>query len=149
MNRRGRARAAVLALVLGLVPAAGCEGSKDGSGHEGMQGMESPQAERPSSPAKIQIVEPKAGAVVTGGKVHVKVVIEGARILENPEMVKPKPDEGHVHIALDGKTVVMSFGTEEDVPVEPGRHLLQAQFVAGDHAPFDPAVASTTTFTAE
>jgi hypothetical protein len=137
--------APVWALALVAVLAAGCGGGRN----EGEGTPESPQAERPSSPATIQILEPLAGAVVSGDKVHVKVVVEGASILDNPDMVEPKPDEGHVHIALDGKTVVMTFGTEEDVPVTPGRHLLEAHFVAGDHAPFDPAIVAKTVFSAE
>jgi len=57
-----------------------------------------------------------------------------------------KPDEGHVHLTVDDKLQSMTFGLEDQIHVEPGRHLLQAEFVAGDHAPFNPRVIVTRTF---
>ena len=37
---------------------------------------------------------------------------------------------------------VMNYGLTEDLPVHPGTYFLQAEFVASDHAPFDPRVWS-------
>ena len=134
-----------VALVVLLILAAGCGGGKG----SGAQPTSSPASARPQSTGKISIIDPAAGKVVNGGTLHVKLVVEGARILDNPNVVKPKPDEGHVHLSLDGKVVSMTYGTEQDIAVTPGRHLLEAEFVAGDHLPFSPRVAQKTTFTAE
>jgi hypothetical protein len=36
----------------------------------------------------------------------------------------------------------MNYGLEQDVPVTVGSHALKAEFVAADHAPFNPRVWS-------
>jgi hypothetical protein len=41
----------------------------------------------------------------------------------------------------------MAYGTEQDVPVTPGTHLLQAEYVPTDHFPFAPRVLAAATFT--
>ncbi|HEY8200595.1 MAG TPA: hypothetical protein VII47_04510 [Actinomycetota bacterium] len=140
----GRGRLGALgwaALLVVLVGAAGC-GSGSGA-------TPAPATSRPKSTGTISIVEPKAGQTVTGGTLHVKVAVEGATILNNPNVVKPTPSQGHVHLSIDGKVVSMVYGPEQDVAVTPGRHLLEAEFVAGDHLPFNPRVAQKTTFVAE
>jgi hypothetical protein len=40
----------------------------------------------------------------------------------------------------------MLGGTSTNVPVTPGRHTLQVEFVAVDHGPFDPRVRATVVF---
>lgn len=140
----GRGRLGALgwaALLVVLVGAAGC-GSGSGA-------TPAPATSRPKSTGTISIVEPKAGQTVTGGTLHVKVAVEGATILNNPNVVKPTPSQGHVHLSIDGKVVSMVYGPDQDVAVTPGRHLLEAEFVAGDHLPFNPRVAQKTTFVAE
>jgi len=54
-----------------------------------------------------------------------------------------------VHLLLDGALVSMTYGTEQvvdltDVPAGP--HTLTAEFVAADHLPFAPPVASSVDF---
>jgi hypothetical protein len=36
----------------------------------------------------------------------------------------------------------MNYGLEQDLPVQPGTIVLKAEFVAADHAPFNPRVWS-------
>jgi hypothetical protein len=129
------------ALLVVLLLAAGCGSGKSAS--------PAPATTRPKSTGTISIVEPTAGQTVTGGTLHIKVDVEGATILNNPNVVKPTPSQGHVHLSIDGKLVSMAYGPEQDVSVTPGRHLLEAEFVAGDHLPFDPRVAQKTTFVAQ
>jgi hypothetical protein len=43
----------------------------------------------------------------------------------------------------------MAYALEHDVTVAPGDHILQAEFVAGDHAPFFPRVIAVKSFRAQ
>ena len=52
------------------------------------------------------------------------------------------PNTGHVHLYVDNVLVSMNYGLEQDLPVHPGTYLLKAEFVAADHAPFNPRVWS-------
>ena len=64
------------------------------------------------------------------------VDVQGGRIVKQTTG-KLTPDEGHVHLTLDGKGYVMSYGNRQDFRnVAAGQHSLQAEFVAKDHAPF-------------
>ena len=96
---------------------------------------------RPSSPATVSIVEPADGATVVGTNAHVVLKLDGARIV-SATSTNIRPDEGHVHLYLNGQLVSMNYGLEQDVPVTPGTYVLRAEFVAADHAPFNPRVES-------
>jgi hypothetical protein len=101
---------------------------------------------RPRSTATLRIVTPVPGDVVTSRTLHVRLQLTGATI--TPETsTHLTPDRGHIHLILDGRVVSMSFGVEQDVQVTPGDHLLQAEFVATDHFPFNPRVVTSATFT--
>ena len=105
----------------------------------GGSGEPEPREDRPSSTAKMSIVEPAQGAVVTGPKMRVQISLEGGKII--PEATQDlKPDEGHIHLSLDGKLSTMTYGLDQEIDVTPGNHILQAEFVAGDHAPFNPRI---------
>jgi hypothetical protein len=56
------------------------------------------------------------------------------------------PDEGHVHLFVDGRLVSMSYGLDANVWIAPGTHTLLAAFVAVDHAPFNPPVQASVPF---
>lgn len=102
---------------------------------------------RPSSTARISILQPEPGAVVAADEVVVEVELTGATLV--PEATTNiQPDEGHVHIKVDGETITLLGGLEERVPgLDPGTHLLEVEFAAGDHGSFDPPVIQTVTFT--
>ena len=102
---------------------------------------------RPHSTATVDIVAPRPGAVVTRPTLRVRLKLTGAEIVPQTD-VHLTPNRGHIHLILDGKVVSMSYGVEQDVPVTPGPHILQAEFVATDHFPFNPRVIRVTTFTA-
>ncbi|HEX2150066.1 MAG TPA: hypothetical protein VHI31_07855 [Actinomycetota bacterium] len=100
---------------------------------------DAPQAERIASTAKMSIVEPAQGAQITGPKMRVVISLEGGIIV--PEATRDiKPNEGHMHLSLDGQLATMTYGLDQEIEVTPGRHILQAEYVAGDHAPFNPRV---------
>ena len=59
----------------------------------------------------------------------------------SPEQVKgtPRPDEGHIHVSLDGALINMAYSATQPLPPDkltPGTHSVQAEFVAVDHLPF-------------
>jgi hypothetical protein len=101
---------------------------------------------RPRSTATLRFVSPVPGAVVTGRTFHVRLVLTGAKIVPETS-THLTPDRGHIHLILDGRVVSMAYGEEQDVAVTPGDHLLQAEFVATDHFPFNPRVVTSATFT--
>ncbi|HEX9823333.1 MAG TPA: hypothetical protein VGB51_02935 [Actinomycetota bacterium] len=110
-------------------------------------------AERPASPAVLTIVEPQAGATV-GQDVVMELQLEGAEVI--PEVtIELDPQEGHIHIKLDGETLSLLAGLREPLAdltggtLAPGPHLLETEFVAGDHGPFNPRVVATVSFTVE
>lgn len=102
---------------------------------------------RPRSTATLAVEEPRPGAAVSGAALHVRLALTGGTI--TPETsTHLTPDRGHIHLSVDGKVVSMAYGLMQDVPITPGDHLLQAEFVAVDHFPFNPRVIQTITFTA-
>jgi hypothetical protein len=48
---------------------------------------------------------------------------------------------------VDGRLVAMDYGLHERLPtLAPGQHLVQVEFVAADHAPFEPRVLAQAAF---
>ena len=101
---------------------------------------------RPRSTAALIILTPTPGAVISGETLHVRMKLTGAGIVPQTS-THLTPDKGHIHLLLDGRVVSMAYGVEQDVQVTPGMHLLQAEFVATDHFPFNPRVITAATFT--
>jgi hypothetical protein len=96
---------------------------------------------RPSSAATVRIAQPANGASLAGTSVEVVLQLDGATIVPDTT-TSIRPDEGHVHLYLDGVIVSMNYGLEQALPVTSGTHVLRAEFVAADHAPFNPRVES-------
>jgi hypothetical protein len=137
---RGRRTRRGLVLAALLVLAVGCsKGTPSGPADT------SPSA-RPSSPAKLEVESPTNGQVVAGPDVRVRVKLSGARIV--PATTKNiTPTTGHIHVYLDNQLVTMNFSLTGDIPdVSSGMHVLRVEFVASDHAPFDPRVFTAVTF---
>ena len=126
-----------------LLAACGGDGGGDATGSTGATGSNEP---RPSSTAKLSIVQPKVDQVVHGSSVDLKVKLEDAKLVPatTTDIV---PDEGHLHVLLDDKLISMTEGVEQTIPdVPPGPHRIQVEFVASDHAPFDPRVVAVVQF---
>ncbi len=101
---------------------------------------------RPRSTATLTLLSPSPGALVSGTTLHVQLNLVGAEIVPQTS-TDLSPDKGHIHLSLDGRVISMTYGVEQDVTVTPGVHLLQAEFVATDHFPFNPRVITAVTFT--
>lgn len=101
---------------------------------------------RPRSTATLALLWPSPGAMISGTTLHVQLKLTGAEIVPQTS-TDLSPDRGHIHLMLDGRVISMTYGVEQDVTVTPGVHLLQAEFVATDHFPFNPRVITAVTFT--
>jgi hypothetical protein len=104
-------------------------------------------AERPTTPATLRILAPSPNAQ-TGPDVDVQVELDRARIVSGGERGPLDPREGHVHVSLDGKVIAMSYELRRQLTaLSPGRHTVEAEFVAADHLPFHNPVTAAVTFT--
>jgi hypothetical protein len=135
--------AAAVALLL-----AGCSGVAGGSAPASAP-LRSPAptaaGPRPSSPAVVTVVQPASGSTVNGTSVHIVLKLTGAQIVSTTT-TNIRPDQGHIHLYVDNNLVSMNYGLEQDIPVHPGTYVLRAEFVAADHAPFNPRVWSPQVF---
>jgi hypothetical protein len=113
----------------------------------GGEGSPTPtQGARPSSTAKLSIVSPTNGQVVPGDTVEVTTRLQGARIV-GATSTNLRPDEGHLHVLLDNSLVTMTAQLKTRLTdLRPGSHVLQVEFVANDHAPFNPRVIDKVVF---
>lgn len=137
------------AAVLGL---AACGGGGDGG--SATPSLPSPVAERPASTGKLALIEPESGAVLGPDDVRVRLDLTGAKLTKEVSR-NLRPDEGHIHLRLDGETITLLGDLDENLadilgePVPPGPHLLEAEFVAADHGPFNPRIIVSVPFTVE
>jgi hypothetical protein len=137
-----KSRLVVLLLTLALVAGA-CGGS--GSTDPGGSGSTATGGPRPTSTGTLEIASPKNGASVTD-PVTLRVKLQGAKLVPTTT-TDVVPDEGHLHVSLDGTLISMTSGLEQELPtLAPGTHILQVEFVASDHAPFDPRVIASASF---
>jgi len=139
-------RMAVTAIVVLLAACSSGGGSPQSDG--GATGSTTPSvsADRPASTAKLTIITPTNGEVVHGTTVQMKVRLKDATIVPatTADIV---PDEGHLHVILDDQLISMTGETTQLLSnLTPGQHLLKVEFVASDHAPFDPRVIAAVAF---
>jgi hypothetical protein len=110
-----------------------------------------PGAGRPASDATLAIDEPRGDPAVDGDELDVVMELDGGRIVD-ASSTRLTPDTGHIHLSLDGQIVSMTYGLVQVVDLRglaPGEHVLEAEFVAADHGPFEPRVTDTITFRLE
>jgi hypothetical protein len=104
---------------------------------------------RPSSSARISILSPRPGeAFSTSGQVAevpVRLRLVGGRIVPFTSTTL-RPNTGHIHLYLDGAVIQMTTTLSRDVGMVPGHHRLRAEYVAVDHAPFNPPVQASVSF---
>lgn len=142
-TRRARAAAVLAAAALALTIAA-CSGGDGGS--EAPAATTAPAAAaRPSSPAKLTIMSPRNGQTV-GERPELRLDLDGGKIV-NQTTTRVQGDEGHIHLHVDGKLIDMNYGLRQRLPqLPPGQHVVVVEFVAADHAPFDPRILTQAAF---
>jgi hypothetical protein len=135
-------RLSALATALVLLVVAACAGSGSATVPPSIAASlvaPTPAGSRPSSPAILTFVSPTPNEVVTGATLHVVLSLQDATIVP-ATTTNISPTTGHVHLYVDNALVSMNYALTQDLPVHPGTYVLQAEFVAADHAPFDPRV---------
>lgn len=143
---RRRALVAVSVVFVLTMSACGSGGSSSSTSASPSSATPTVSADRPASPAKLKIISPKNGQVVRGSTVEMKVSLKDAKIVPatSTDIV---PDEGHLHVILDDQLISMTGDTSQLLAnLTPGQHLLKVEFVASDHAPFDPRVIAAVAF---
>ena len=139
------------ALALAALVLAGCSSGGSSSGGQSNSGNATATtagvtADRPKSTGKLAIVSPHDGQVVNGSNLTLKIGLTGAKVVP-ATTTKITPDQGHLHVTLDGKLISMNYGLSEKLPkMAAGTHLVQVEFVASDHLPFDPRVMTQAAF---
>jgi hypothetical protein len=142
---RSRFASCVLATPLILMLLGACASSPSSAAGTSAP-TSSPLGPRPASPAVVKILAPKNGATVATGGAILELSLTGATLTSETSQ-DISPDEGHLHVSVDGKLISMTAGLEQTLPdLEPGRHLLRVEFVAADHLPFDPRVVTQAVF---
>ena len=86
---------------------------------------------------EIRVGAPQGGSV----NAFLKRALKNATVVQLTS-THIQPDQGHVHLYLDNQLIYMAYQLAQDVPVHPGVYSLKAEFVAGDHFPFNPRVWS-------
>lgn len=98
---------------------------------------------RPSSPAKVWIIEPKNGQVIHGTSMIISIGLSGATM--SPIITTHiSPTLGHVHLFLNNVLTYMNYELIRFIPIKPGTYTMRAEFVAQDHLPFNPPVFTPT-----
>jgi hypothetical protein len=82
---------------------------------------------------------------LTPASIQVDLRLDGGNVVGFSSL-RLVPNEGHIHLYLDGSLVSMTTGLDAQIAATPGQHELRAEFVAVDHGPFAPRVVATATF---
>ena len=144
--RTHRLRTAALAAVLAALSVTACSGGDDNRGSVTATTTAPVAVDRPSSPAKLTIETPSNGQTVRQARPEVRLELTGAKIV-NQTTTRIQGDEGHIHLYVDGRLVTMNYGLRQRLPeLTPGQHVVQVEFVAADHAPFEPRVLTQAAF---
>ncbi len=112
---------------------------------------ETPAGPRIASTATLAFAQPTQAEAIAGKELRVVLDLQDGTVID-ATTTDIRPDEGHIHLSVDGALVSMTYGTVQVVGIEeldPGEHTLDAEFVAADHLPFDPPVIASVTFTKE
>jgi Family of unknown function (DUF6130) len=102
---------------------------------------------RPTTSAQLTIDSPTPNQVLSPD-FTIKLNLVGATVVP-AGVVKGKlrGDQGHIHVSVDQQLISMAYSTTQDLHgIKPGRHSLQAEFVAVDHRPFKNRVVAVTLF---
>jgi len=133
-GRGGTATAVVMAMLL----LAACSSTSASSAST---------ATRPATTARLEILAPRAGAVV-GPQPTLRLKLSGARLATAAASGTNVPaDQGFAHVYVDDKLVSVLYSLTQKLPtLDAGAHTVRVDFVALDHTPFANKVTDSTRF---
>jgi hypothetical protein len=104
-------------------------------------------ATRPATPARLEILAPRSGAVV-GPQPTLRLKLSGARLATAAVSGTAVPvDQGFAHVYVDNKLVSVLYSLTQKLPtLAAGPHTVRVDFIALDHAPFANKVTDSTRF---
>jgi hypothetical protein len=111
-HHRGTAGLALAWLAVVLL--AGCSGS-GGSPSAAAPPATTALGPRPASTAKLTILTPHNGQTIHNQTPEVRLGLQGAKIVTQTS-THIRPDQGHVHLLVDGKLVAMNYRLNERLP---------------------------------
>lgn len=101
-----------------------------------------------SAEATVTIASPEDGATVPADEpVTIEVSIEGGSL--TAEASSDDPNEGHLHVFVDGDLVSMPTEDVLEVELEPGERTIEVEFTRADHTSHDPPVVTRVDVRAE
>ena len=131
----------VAATVVTVLFSCGSGGSSGGS-----TSTSATTSPRPATTAHLAILAPADGQVIHGTTLMLRLSLTSAEVVAAANVTNIVPDQGHLHVILDDQLVTMTAALQQTIPVTPGQHLLKVEFVANDHAPFDPRLIKAVSF---
>ena len=112
--------------------------------------MAAPSAQAAATPT-LQVLEPEAGSTITSTDIPVRLQLSNFTLSGADVGLPDKPDEGHVHVMLDGMTmgVLFEFYTTPDflLPgrgITPGQHTLTFDLATNSHMDMEDTVTNVT-----
>jgi hypothetical protein len=95
-----------------------------------------------SSSAIVEIVFPaEAQDVEAGQALTLDVSLQGGELTDATS--SSDPDQGHLHIYVDGRLTSMPNVLEPEIPgdaLDPGEHEIVVEFTQADHRSFEPPI---------
>jgi hypothetical protein len=106
-----------------------------------------PTPTRAATPARLEILAPRSGAVV-GPQPTLRLRLSGGRLATAAVSGANVPaDQGFVHVYVDDKLVSVLYSLTQRLPtLDAGAHTVRVEFVAVDHSPFANKVTDSTRF---
>jgi hypothetical protein len=133
-SRRSRLFALGVPIVLAAVVTTGACSPKTGS-----------SSNRPTTAARLVIESPQPNQVMPPD-FALQLRLIGGQVVKRTTG-KLSGTEGHIHVSIDNKLVSMAYGTSQDLHgLQPGNHVLLAEFVATDHRSFKNPQKATVLF---
>lgn len=104
--------------------------------------------EATATQATVSIVSPQEGETVPANEpVTVEIALAGGTLTQ--DMESDDPNEGHLHLFVNGDLVAMPVSDQMQVELEPGENLIEVEFTQANHASFDPTVMTSVRVEAE
>lgn len=107
-----------------------------------------PCEDRPLTQASVSVTSPLPDQVFESQDVPLKIDLQGGEIA-SVSSSNNREGEGHLHISIDNRLASMTAEADQVLQVPAGKHELEVEYVANDHAPFCKRIADRVRFTVE